>query len=252
MPTAIIADDEPHMRDMLREHLQALWPELQILGESEDGPSALLQIENLRPDLAFLDIRMPGLTGLQVAREMTVPSRVVFVTAYDNHAIEAFEMHAVDYVLKPVSAGRLASVISHLRKPADLSRATPDQLRDALERLGVPGPAAPTPHTVEWLNVEVGQKVHMVHIDDVIYFEADSKMTRVVSADVDGCIRTSLTGLLKQLDSRTFLQTHRSTVVNRRFIRTVHKKDDKMDIELRGRTERIQVSEPNQKHFKAM
>jgi len=119
MTTAILADDEPHMRELLHEQLQMLWPELHVVGESEDGPSALLQIERLRPDIAFLDIRMPGMTGMQVARAITVPARIVFVTAFDAHALEAFEAHAVDYVLKPIETARMATVVGRLRHTCD-------------------------------------------------------------------------------------------------------------------------------------
>ncbi|MEO8121939.1 MAG: response regulator [Rhodoferax sp.] len=116
MPTAIIADDEPFMRDSLKEHLQDLWPQLEIIAEAEDGPSALIKIESMRPDISFLDIRMPGLTGLQVAKSITVPTKIVFVTAYDSHAVEAFEANAIDYVLKPLDTARLAKVVSKLIK----------------------------------------------------------------------------------------------------------------------------------------
>lgn len=257
MITAILADDEPHMREALREHLQQLWPELQIAGESGDGPSALLQIEQLRPDVAFLDIRMPGLTGLQVARAVTVPTRIVFVTAFDAHAVEAFEANAVDYVLKPLDLARLAKVVAKLRQSVDQpSGLSLSQLTDALARLGVQAPAAPltvpAASRLEWLQVAVGQQIHMIHVEDVRYFESDTKYTRVVAEGTDGLIRTSLKDLLDQLDPGQFLQTHRSTLVNRRFIRVVHRRGEVVELELRGMAGRLKVSTANHHLFKAM
>jgi DNA-binding LytR/AlgR family response regulator len=257
MPTAIIADDEPHMREMLREQLDLLWPDLEIVAEPGDGPSALMQIESLRPDIAFLDIRMPGLTGLQVARSISVPCRIVFVTAYESHAIEAFEANAVDYLLKPMDTARLAKVVTRLRKPLDAaSGLSAHQLMEALARLGVTAPAAtsaaPVSARLEWLQVAAGQRVHLVHVDDVHYFESDTKYTRVVSNQVEGLIRLSLKELLAQLDGTIYVQVHRGAVVNRRCIAAVHKHDDAMEIELRGRDERIRVSTANHHLFKAM
>jgi DNA-binding LytR/AlgR family response regulator len=262
MTTALLADDEPHMREVLRDQLQLLWPELEVIGEAPDGPSALLQIESLRPDIAFLDIRMPGMTGLQVARAVTVPARIVFVTAFDSHALEAFEAHAVDYVLKPIETARMATVVARLKKavaaPAALSA---HQLMDALAQLGLQ-PAAPavaaspasgkSGNRLEWIQVAVGQQVHMVHVDDVRYFESDTKYTRVVTNDTQGLIRVSLKELLEQLDSLQYLQTHRSTLVNRRFIRAVHRRGESMEIELKGQSERLKVSLANHHLFRAM
>ncbi|MFL9908341.1 LytR/AlgR family response regulator transcription factor [Paraburkholderia sp. RL17-337-BIB-A] len=261
MPTAIIADDEPHMREMLRDKLNMLWPELEILAEAGDGPSALVEIETRRPDMAFLDIRMPGLSGLEVARGVTVQSRIVFVTAYDTHAVEAFEASALDYILKPVETARLATMIGKLRKSLDTdAHLSMHQLTEALSRLGVhalgavPSRSANDANAprLEWLQVAIGQRVHMVHVDDVCYFESDTKYTRVVSDDTEGLIRVSLKELLDRLDSQQFLQTHRSAVVNRRFIRAVHREGESMEIELRGRRERIKISVANHHLFKAM
>lgn len=249
MPTAVLADDEPHMGEALREQLGVLWPDLEILADATDGPQALLHIERLRPDLAFLDIRMPGLTGLQVARAMTSPSRVVFVTAFDSHALEAFEASAVDYVLKPIEVERLARCVSKLKR--DLAP-SPAHLDEALVRLGVSAPAASSPRPLQWLQVSVGHQVHMVYVDDVLYFESDSKYTRVVAHGSDGLIRTPLKDLLEQLESQQFLQTHRSVLVNRRFIKAVHRRGDAMEIELRDRPERLKVSTANQHLLRSM
>lgn len=252
MLTALLADDEPHMREALRDQLAVLWPALEIVSEAGDGPSALLNIEQLRPDFAFLDIRMPGLTGLQVARQITTPTRVVFVTAYDSHALEAFDANALDYVLKPLETERLERTIAKLRQAApeisfDL------RLAEALGRLE----AAATKRVaggenLEWLQVSVGQQVHMVHVDDVRFFESDSKYTRVVADGTDGLIRTSLKELLDGVNPGQFLQIHRSVVVNRRFIRAVHRAGEVMELEMKGTPQRLKVSTANHHLFRAM
>ena len=258
MTTAILADDEPNMRAALRDMLTDFWPELEITGEAADGPTALSLIERLRPSIAFLDIRMPGLTGLQVAHAVTAPTRIVFVTAFESHAVSAFEANAVDFILKPVEPARLAKVVAKLRN-ATLQQATdPMALAAALAALGL-GPhanvaASPslTEPRLEWLQVAVGHEVRMVHIQDLMFLESDTKYTRVVSSDCDGLIRMSLKQLLDQLDGTTFLQTHRSTVVNRRFIKAIHRDGELVEIELKGRSERLKVSQPNRNLFKAI
>lgn len=260
MTTALIADDEPFMRAALRDLLHALWPDLQILAEAEDGPSALTQIETLRPQVCFLDIRMPGMTGLDVARAVTVPTHVVFVTAYDAHAIEAFEANAVDYVLKPLEPARLARTTAKLRRRlAEEQPASVDQLLAALTRLGVAAPGSagapavsPGAGSLEWLQVAVGQQIRMVHLSEVMFFQSDTKYTRVVTADCDGLIRLSLKELMDSVPADTFLQTHRSTVVNRRYIRGVHRSGEQLEIELKGRQERLKVSTANHHLFRAM
>ena len=230
MTSALIADDEPNMRESLRDHLQHLWPELGIITEAEDGPDALSKIESLKPDIAFLDIRMPGLTGLQVARSITTETHVVFVTAFDNHALEAFEANAVDYIVKPVEPERLAKVIAKLKKlTSEGTGPEVGALLSALKQLGVPlpssnsAPASQTSKSLEWLQVAVGNQIRMLNVQDVHYFESDTKYTRVVADNCDGLIRTSLKELTEQLASDDFLQTHRSTLVNRRFIHAVHR-----------------------------
>jgi DNA-binding LytR/AlgR family response regulator len=261
MPTAVIADDEPMMRAALRDHLKDLWPDLEVLAEAEDGPNALLKVETLTPDVVFLDIRMPGLTGLEVARAKTVPSRVVFVTAYSDYAVEAFEADAADYIVKPVEPVRLVKLIAKMRRQLDEGDATADErLRNALNRLGVQQPQVPTgpgPDTrrLEWLQVADGAKgnqIRMVHLNDVVYFESDTKYTRIVATDCEGLIRTSLKEILAQSDPATFMQTHRSTVVNRRFIQAVHRNGETAEIELKGRRERLKVSISNMHQFRAM
>ena len=259
MPTALLADDEPMMRSALRDHLAVLWPELQIVCETEDGPTTLSRIECLDPDIAFLDIRMPGLSGLEVARLITNRTRVVFVTAFDDHAVEAFDANALDYMLKPVEAPRVARVVSKLRR--SLAEGVPpsiEQLMQALCQLGGVSPAEPAtrgplpPRRIEWLQVAVGNVIRMVHVDDVVYFESDTKYTRVVAEDCEGLLRLTLKELLDGADESRFIRTHRSTVVSRRFIRAVHRRGEVVEIELKGRPERLKVSTSNHPLFKAM
>jgi DNA-binding LytR/AlgR family response regulator len=231
-PTAILADDEPFMRAALRERLAQLWPELRLLQECVDGIEALQAIQRLQPDLAFLDIRMPGLTGLQVADALQgAGTRVVFVTAYDAHAVEAFEAQAVDYVLKPVELPRLAKTVARLRSA----------LAPAQQRSGD-----------DWLQVAVGSQVRLLHVDDVQYFESDSKYTRVVAMDCDGLIRLSLKELLERLDPARFMQVHRSVVVNRRHVHGVHRAGDALELAIKGRAERLKVSTQYHQLFKAL
>lgn len=246
-PTAVIADDEPYMREALREQLQMLWPDLEIVSEAADGPEALRAINLQKPAFAFLDIRMPGLTGLQVAQLVEGRTRVVFVTAYDTHAVEAFEASATDYILKPLDSARLAKVVTKLQ---GLGHISPPPHIDALKRLASAS-EAPEGSCLEWLHVSTGQQVRLTHVDDVMFFESDTKYTRVVTGEVDGLIRTSLKELKDQLPS-SFVQVHRSAVVNRHFVRAVHRIDDNMELEIKGSTVRLKVSEANRHIFKAM
>jgi DNA-binding LytR/AlgR family response regulator len=271
MPTALLCDDEPLMRANLRDHLLQLWPELQIVGEAENGPQSLRQIEALKPDLAFLDIQMPGLTGLQVAQLVDPSTQIVFVTAFDRYALEAFDAHAVDYLLKPVDPVRLARLVARLkRQDFSLSAAglaqvqvqaqvqtqvqaqVQTQVQALMRQLASQIDARPAAPALDWLQVDVGKQIRMLHLDDVMYFESDSKYTRVVGDECDGLIRLSLKELLACLDAQNFLQVHRSVIVNRRFVRSVHRRGDAMEIEVRGRPERLRISESNQHLFRAM
>ena len=243
---AVIADDERFMREALRDQLMTLWPELKIVAESVDGPQALRDITEHKPDIAFLDIRMPGLTGLQVAQLVPSATKIVFVTAYDSHALEAFEANAVDYVLKPIDPVRLAKVVTKLRS-ASVNTSNASQL-SAIEQLNASKPKQ-TP--IHWLHVSVGTRVVMAHIDDVFFFESDTKYTRVVGKECDGLIRTSIKELKPQLPE-SFVQIHRSAVVNRHFVKAVHRIDDNFELEIRGYPAQLKVSEANRHLFKAM
>ena len=267
MTTALICDDEPLMRANLREHLQILWPELEVVAEAQDGPEALRQIEARQPDLSFLDIQMPGLTGLQVAQLAGEHTQVVFVTAFDRYALQAFEAHAMDYVLKPVDPVRLGKVVTRLKMQAQPQsrpqhrqddptvqrlEAVLAQLQQATAAAQPAAASAGKPAPLDWLQVDNALELRLVHVDDVMYFESDHKYTRVVGADCDGLIRLSLRELLAGLDPRQFQQVHRSTVVNRQFIHGVQRNGEVMEITLRGSNTRLRVSESNQHLFRAM
>ena len=185
-PTALIAEDETVLRDELRSHLAALWPELRITGEAGNGFEALQLLDRLTPTLVFLDIQMPGLTGLDVARQIAGRCHVVFVTAYDAHAVAAFEQGAVDYVLKPYSVGRLALAVSRVRQRLG---SAPAALDGVLRELAA---AAPPRKHLRWINASKGQDVMLITVDEVLYFQSDTKYTRVVTADSEALICTSL------------------------------------------------------------
>lgn len=251
---ALVADDEPYMRAALIEQLGLLWPELQIVAEAEDGPQALRAITQHQPDIAFLDIRMPGLTGLQVAQLLGNQTQVVFVTAYDNHALEAFEANAVDYVLKPLDTARLARMVTKLRsRSATPSSQLNQALEVALQALQTAPAVEPSraASTLEWIQVSTGATVRLIHVDDVMFFESDTKYTRVVGIDCDGLVRTALKELLPQLPA-AFLQVHRSAIVNRHHVKAVQRVDDNMELELKGHAQRLRVSEAHRQHFRAM
>ena len=256
MTPALICDDEPLMRANLREHLQRLWPGLRIVAEADNGADALRLSGEHRPDGASLDIQMPGLTGLQVATLIDPATQVVFVTAYEQHALEAFEAHAVDYLLKPLDPARLAKLVTRLqRQPAQHGQPGLEQMHQQMQamlrQLAVRADPPATP-PLDWLQVDQGRQVRMLHVDDVKYFESDSKYTRVVADDCDGLIRLSLKELLNSLDPQAFVQVHRSVVVNRRFVHSVHRRGEQMELQIQGRDERVRVSESNQSLFRAM
>jgi len=243
--TAIVAEDEATLRQQLVEQLGQLWPELTIVAEAADGIAALRLLGEHRPDILFLDIQMPGATGLEVARQVNGRSRVVFVTAYDEHAVAAFEQGAIDYVLKPISAARLFTTVQRLK-----------------ERLGSPPPrfdalpaslgAAPRNH-LRWINASVGQNVRLITVDEIAYFQADNKYTRVVTADGEALIRKPLKELVEELDPNQFWQIHRSAVVNVSAVAGVSRDfRGRMLLKLKGRSETLQVSDTYAQLFRQM
>ena len=218
MTRALIADDEVHLAHYLRDQLAKLWPELEIVAIARNGLEAAARIAELQPDIAFLDIQMPGLTGLEVAAGIEGLTRVVFVTAYDEYALTAFDAEALDYVLKPVTAERLARTVERLqralapRESGDAPPADDDRLARALRALQ----AAPSPGAapLRWIRASQGELTHQVAVDDVMFFHADDKYTCVRTAKAEYLIRTPITELAAQLDGQQFWQIHRSTIVN--------------------------------------
>jgi DNA-binding LytR/AlgR family response regulator len=210
-PSALIADDEAHLAEHLRARLAALWPELRLLPPAANGLEALRAIEEEAPDVAFLDIRMPGLTGLELAHRIDRRVHVVFVTAYDQYAVEAFDRDAVDYILKPVTDERLERCIARLKaKLAALER--PPALEEVLARIARALPAGGG--RLRWIRALKGEVVHQIAVDDVLYFHASDKYTCVRTRQGESLIRTPLAELVPQLDADAFWQIHRSTVVN--------------------------------------
>lgn len=257
MTTALIAEDEPILAATLAAALQRQWPGLSIVANCANGIDALQQALALQPDVLFLDIKMPGKSGLEVAEDLAdawpgpAPfPQVVFVTAYDEFAVQAFEREAADYVLKPVSDQRLARTVARLQQR--LQQALPDSpaggsssleaLAQQLRALGVPM-AAPAAQRLTVIRAAVGNQVRMVPVADVVYFEAADKYVNVVTADSEVLIRMSLKELLPQLDEQLFWQVHRGTIVNSSCVLSALREEGgKLSLALRGRSEKLRVS----------
>ena len=218
---ALIADDEPHLAEHLRTRLAELWPELEVLPLAANGLEALRRIDDERPEIAFLDIRMPGLTGLELAGRIGESPRlrqgpparthVVFVTAFDQYAVEAFDREAVDYLLKPVTDERLARAVERLRDKIAIAESPPD-LAAVLARIAQVLPASAT--RLRWIRALKGEEVRQIAVDDVVYFRASDKYTCVITRDGEWLIRMALAELGEQLDPAAFCQIHRATIVN--------------------------------------
>jgi DNA-binding LytR/AlgR family response regulator len=220
-PTAVIAEDEALLRNDLLGALREAWPELQIVGEAEDGATAIEEIIAKRPDIVFLDIRMPGLSGLDVAsivREQQPDVRIVFVTAYDQYAVEAFAARAVDYLLKPVDRVRLAETVARLKASPSSNGAAANAesaLRDMASRLSPPA------EPLTWITASAGKETRLIMVDDIAFFQADNKYTVVMTAEGEALIRKPIKELLEALDPQQWKQVHRSTIVNLRAIKSI-------------------------------
>lgn len=270
--TALIAEDEPLLAQALQAELARAWPALRVLATVGDGASAVAQSLKLLPEVLFFDIRMPGLGGLEAAAELaddwpqdTPFPALVFVTAYDQYAVQAFEAQAVDYLLKPVQAGRLQKTVSKVQQalitrapPAINSGVTPDasldttlhQLRQLLDATRAPGPDS---GPLKVLQISVGTSIRMVPVGEVLYFEAADKYVRVLTANHEYLIRTPLKDLLPQLDAHTFWQIHRGTVVQAGAIDAVSRDETgKLTLSLRGRPEKLAVSRLYSPLFRAL
>jgi DNA-binding LytR/AlgR family response regulator len=253
--TALIADDEEAPRAQLAAALQAAWPELQLVAQCANGVDAWDAWLEHEPDVCFLDIRMPGMTGIDVARRIAGRTPVVFVTAYGDHALAAFDAGAVDYVMKPVDPERLAQAVERVRTRLAKPPAPgldPGGLQALLEQLAGQSRRAPLIDTIQ---AGVGKEIRLIRVADIVYFEADARYTRVVHVtdgqEGEALIRTPLKELLAQLDERSFVQVHRSVIVARRHIASAVRVDEgHMHLTLRGRAETLPVSRPFQGLFK--
>lgn len=245
-PTALIAEDEPMLRAQLRTRLSEAWPELAVVAEAENGEQALALHGELEPDIAFLDIRMPVKSGLEVADAIAGACHIVFVTAYDEYAVAAFEQGAVDYILKPATAERMSIVVERLkerlqRQPADLST--------VLAQLDARDGGGP----LKWIKASLGASMRLIAADEVLYFRAEDKYTKVVTAEGEALIRKTIKELFEELDAGLFWQVHRGTIVNLRAIARVDRDyRDQPLIILKARPETLAVSRTFAHLFKAM
>lgn len=252
MPTAIIADDEDLQRHDLKRILQIVWPELRILAECEDGGDALDAITKLQPDIAFLDIRMPEINGLDVARASDGKCRVVFTTAYDNHAIEAFKLGAIDYLLKPITEERLQQTISRIQQQLEAG-AVPQNLMQVMAALDQQLRAPQESERIRWISASSGNTIKLFPIEEVLFFESDLRYTRVVSATDEGHIRTSIKDLQKGLAPEQFWQIHRSIMVNPHAIARARRDEmGNIFVELKNHQEQLKVSQTYAWRFKSM
>jgi DNA-binding LytR/AlgR family response regulator len=247
-PTAIIAEDEPLLRAELRELLAGLWPELSIVAEANDGVAAMRMLDAQAPDILFLDIEMPGMTGLDVARQASGRCHVVFVTAYDKYAIPAFEHGAIDYVLKPFSSSRIASTVTRLKDRLRRAPASLDGIVDALLTK-----AGRAPEYLRWVTASQGQNLSVITVDKISYFKADNKYTIVMTADGEALIRRPIKELASALDPKIFWQIHRATLVNVNAIAGVTRDyRGRLTVRLSTCAETLQVSEPYAHLFRQM
>ncbi|MBL8277930.1 MAG: response regulator transcription factor [Pelomonas sp.] len=250
MTTALIADDEPHLVQYLKAQLAQAWPELEVIKTAANGVEAAEAIAALEPDVAFLDIQMPGLTGLEVAQGIEGSTRVVFVTAYDQYAIEAFEARAVDYLLKPLKSERLAACVARLRQAAPAADGE-GALAETLKRL-LPGAAA-TQARLRFIRAAQGELMHQIPVGEVLFFHADDKYTVVQTATAEHLIRTPIFELASQLDPELFWQVHRSTIINLDHLAgTRRDEQSRLFVRVRGHGRELPVSRAYVHLFKAM
>ena len=256
--TALIADDEPLLREHLQWHLQGLWPGLQVLAQARNGREAVSLFEQHRPDIVFLDVHMPGLNGVDAARAIQAlggrASQLVFVTAHEQYAVQAFEQGAIDYLVKPFEAARLASTVARLQDRLALRDASPapaaagpapamlDAVLAALARQLAPGAGLPRPW-LQWIKASVGPALRLIPVDEVAYLRSDEKYTLVAWAGGEALIRKPIRELADELDPQHFVQVHRSVIVNLREVTQVLRgPNETADLHLRGRSETLPVS----------
>ena len=275
--TAVLADDERLMRDQLRARLAEVWPELHIVAEAKNGLEAVQLVQEHRPDVVFLDIRMPGLTGVEAARQIVqlppkdlpadndherddleLPPEIVFITAYDQYAVEAFEQGVVDYVLKPADRERLQLTVARIRQrlaarqgEADAPAGPP--LQQLLHQLAARMNPGSAPQYLKWIQASVGPAIQMIPVEDVLFFVSDEKYTRVQTAQVEALIRKPIKELVDEVDPHLFWQIHRSTLVNVKAIAGVSRDfRGRQIVAVRGHPEKLEVSRSYTGLFKGM
>jgi len=247
-PRAIIAEDESLLREQLRDLLAAAWPELEVVALAHDGVQAIRAVEEHRPDVLFLDIHMPEASGLEVARVASGRCHVVFVTAYDQYAVAAFEEGAVDYVMKPLSGARIATAVQRVKERL---KTAPANLNGLLDHLA--DPPRRSGQYLRWINASRGEDVQLITIEEVRYFQSDTKYTRVVAAKREGLIRKSIKELVEELDPSTFWQMHRATIVNLNAVESVGRDlKGHVILRLKDRPDLLQVSQPYTHLFRQM
>ena len=269
---AVLADDERLMREQLRARLTEVWPDLEIVAEAKNGLEAVELTKEHKPDLVFLDIRMPGLTGVDAARQIAqlpedddwlVPE-IVFITAYDQYAVEAFEQGVADYVLKPAERERLQLTVTRIKKrlaqregsgtaPADNNEGGAP-LQQLLHKLSARlNPGSPAQQYLQWIQASVGQAIQMIPVEDVLFFISDEKYTRVQTAKLEALIRKPIKELVDELDPQLFWQIHRSTLVNAHAIDGITRDfRGRQLVGVRGLTEKLEVSRSYTHLFKGM
>lgn len=248
MPSAVIAEDEPLLGDELREALAALWPELEIVATAADGIAATGAIRAHAPDVVFLDINMPGLTGLEVAKIVQGKTAVVFLTAYNQHALEAFDLGAVDYLVKPLNRGRLMQAIERLKAGLGRPAPVPERVWQALAQ---GAPAAERKH-LKWIQASVGNLLRLVTVEEIYYFQSDAKYTRVVTAQAEAFIRKPIKELAEELDPEVFIQVNRGAIVNLHRVDSILRADGLMEVRLKGRADTLSVSAGYQAAFRQL
>ncbi len=246
MTTALIAEDEPVLAAEIRHELGQLWPELEVGATVHDGHLALREIERLAPEVVFLDVKMPGLTGIEVARAMGARAHVVFITAFDQYAVQAFEEGAVDYLLKPLDPARLAQALRRVKERLTRPPANLSGLLEQLQR----GAAS---ERLRWITVSRGAEIHLITVEDICYFRADNKYIAVVTPESESLITTPLKELIERLDPNMFWQIHRGVIVNINAIKSVRRAlAGHLDLRLKQRPETLCVSAANAHLFKHM
>ena len=252
-PTAIVADDERLMRDQLIGRLKEAWPELEIVGEATNGSEAVALAQSEEPDIVFLDIQMPGMDGIQAARVLAGQAHIVFVTAYDQYAIRAFEYGAVDYLLKPAEPERVALTCERLRAKLEQKPAPMDDLLAQLsERLGSGGGVKPREY-LRWVQASVGANIRMIPTTDILFFRAEDKYTRVQTKTFEALIRKPIKALIDELDPDEFWQIHRATVVRVDAVTEVSRNfRGNQIVHVKGSDEKLEVSRTFNHLFRQM